>query len=271
MPDSTTPGLAARLAVAEPLIREAGALAQSWFADLTTLGTTVKDNGQDVVSLADKAVEALIRSQLEAAFPEDGFLGEESGFEEGTSGYRWVVDPIDGTSCFVSGRADWCVSIALMAGEETEFGLIFAPQANELFEAVRGGGALLNGQEISVNHHASVQNALMGVGANFRVPVAEAWRFVAELLEAGGMFIRSGSGALMLAEVACGRLAGYYEPHINAWDCLAGLCLVREAGGWTAPFGTGPGGLRAGGPVIAAAPQVRGDLMALIGKAAVRT
>jgi myo-inositol-1(or 4)-monophosphatase len=262
------PGLAARLAVAQPLIREAGALAQTWFADLTSLGTTEKENGQDVVSVADKTVEALIRTRLQATFPDDGFLGEESGFEAGTSGYCWVVDPIDGTSCFVFGRPDWCVSIALMHGQETVFGLIFAPQANELFEAVRGGGARLNGQPIAVNRQASLKTALMGVGANFRVPVAEAWRFVAELLEAGGMFIRSGSGALMLAEVACGRLAGYYEPHINAWDCLAGLCLVREAGGWTAPFGEGAGGLMAGGPVIAAAPQVRGELMALIRKAA---
>lgn len=259
-----TPGLAARLEVATALIREAGTLAQRFFADLTTLGTLQKQNGQDVVSVADKAVEALIRARLQAAFPEDGFLGEESGSEAGTSGHRWVVDPIDGTSCFVFGRPDWCVSIALMREDETEFGLIFAPQADELFEAVRGGGARLNGRPISVNHQASLQTALTGVGANFRVPVAGAWRFVAELLEAGGMFIRSGSGALMLAEVACGRLAAYYEPHINAWDCLAGLCLVREAGGWTAPFGDGAGGLMAGGPVIAAAAQVRDALLALI-------
>lgn len=259
----------ARHDFAHALTIEAGALALAHFRNLEALVIEEKKSGQDVVSIADREVEALIRGRIEAAFPDDGFLGEETGLTEGTSGYRWVVDPIDGTSCFLHGYREWCVSVALTKGEETIAGLVYQPTVDEFFTARKGGGAFLNGKPIRVDARATIANGLLGLGANGRVPIRSITCFAEVLLEAGGMFIRSGSGALMLTHVACGRLAGYYEPHINAWDCLAALCLIREAGGWTADF-PGPDGLLAGGKVAGAAPQVGSELEALIELAAVR-
>lgn len=252
----------ARFVLARSVIIDAGALAATYFADLGALGVEQKLNGQDVVSIADRAVEALIRSRIIAAFPDDGFLGEESGLSDGTSGFVWVVDPIDGTSCFVHGLADWCVSIALTRGELTEFGLVHHVAAGEVFVAARGRGAFMNGAPIHVDTSGTIGTGLTGLGANLRVPAMSVSGFAHGLLDAGGMFFRNGSGALMLTYVACGRLIAYYEAHINSWDCLAALCLIREAGGWTAPFPEA--NLLAGGPVIAAAPQIREPLLALI-------
>lgn len=255
----------ARLALASELILRSGRLALDYFADPAHLAVDSKLDGQDVVSAADRAVEALMREAIADAFPDDGFLGEEGGLTAGTSGRRWTVDPIDGTSCFVHGLSSWCLSIALSEEDgDTLFGLIHAPLAGELFTATRGRGAFLDGQPIAVDAGAAIADAFVGLGANHRVPPRLIASFAEALLSQGGMFVRSGSGALSLAEVACGRLAAYYEPHINAWDCLAGLLLVREAGGWTADF-PGPGRtLIEGGPVAAAAPQLREPLLRLI-------
>ncbi|HVJ40920.1 MAG TPA: inositol monophosphatase [Dongiaceae bacterium] len=252
-----------RYVLARAIILEAAALAARHFDNLAALETSTKLNGQDVVTIADREVEALIRARIAAAYPDDGILGEEEGFHPGSSGYIWVVDPIDGTSCFLHGLRSWCISIAVMKGEETVLGLIQQPCTQDLFVAKSGRGAFLNGLPIAVDRRARIATGLLGVGANFRRPAEEVSRFIRGLLEAGGMFIRNGSGALMLAEVACGRLAGYYEPHINAWDCLAGLCLIREAGGWTADY-PGSQALLAGAPVLAAAPQLREELLQLV-------
>lgn len=252
-----------RSVLGHALIREAGARALQHFGNLAGLTVEAKLNGQDVVSHADRDVEALIRAGIAASFPDDGFLGEEGGHAPGTSGYSWIVDPIDGTSCFLHGISNWCISIALAKHGTTVAGFILDPSADELFSARHGRGAFLNGQPLRVRESQSITDGLTGIGANFRVPVAVVPRFIEALLIAGGMFIRNGSGALMLAHVACGRLVAYYEPHINAWDCLAGLLLVREAGGWTAAYPPGED-LLAGGPVVAATPAARNDLLALI-------
>lgn len=251
-----------RFDTARKAVLEAGALALSYFNDLGSLAIEAKANAQDVVSIADREVEKLLRARIAGAFPDDGFLGEEFGLTEGTSGYTWVVDPIDGTSPFLHGMTSWCISVALMQGRETLLGLIYAPCADELFTAEKGAGAFLNGLPIRVEPLRDLRSGLLGVGANLRVPPRLISGFIDRLLESGGMFIRNGSGALALADVACGRLAGYYEPHINAWDCMAGICLIREAGGWTNDFAADD--LLAGGPVIACAPQLRADLLALI-------
>lgn len=255
--------LMARAMFAREVVVEAGRLAMRYFDDVENLNVSHKLTGQDEVSAADRAVERLIRQRIADAFPADGVLGEEEGMLPGSSPFTWVIDPIDGTSCFVRGLSDWCISIALLDGNEIVVGAIDHPVDEELFFAVQGKGALLNGEPITVDGNAQVANGLVGLGANLRVEPQMVSEFVRGLLEAGGMFVRSGSGALMLAHVACGRLAAYYEPHINAWDCMAGLCLIREAGGWIGEF-PGPGGLVAGGPVVAAAPHLREEILALI-------
>src|SRR5690606_27101593 len=182
-------------------------------------------------------------------------------------GFTWVVDPIDGTSCFIHGQRSWCVAIALVHAARTVAGLIYDPNADELFSAIEGEGARLNGEPISVDLHTDLEHGLTSIGANYRVEPHLISGFIHELLQTGGMFVRSGSGALSLAHVACGRLAAYYEPHMNAWDCIAAQCIIREAGGWTNDF-FAEGSLTDGAPVIGCAPQLREPILALISKVA---
>jgi myo-inositol-1(or 4)-monophosphatase len=261
---------AARLALAKEVAREAGALALGYFEKLATLAVEFKQGGQDVVSIADREVEVLIRARIAEAFPEDGVLGEEDGLVEGSSGVLWVVDPIDGTSPFLNGLSHWCVSIAVAVDGAAEIGVIYAPVSDEFFSAAKGMGAFLNDAPIQVAPARGIEDGLLGFGCNPRTPPEDVGRFITVLLEAGGMFYRNGSGALMLAYVACGRLVGYYEQHINSWDCLAGLCLIQEAGGWHNDFLAGEGMLK-GNRIAGGAPQMKAGLVALLERAGAST
>jgi myo-inositol-1(or 4)-monophosphatase len=249
-------GLQDRYAFVQGLAREAGRLAYDYYKRRAELAIESKGL-QDVVSIADKKVEELIRGQLEERFPEDGFLGEETGASEGGGPGQavWVVDPIDGTSCFLGGMPTWCVSIALVRDGEIEIGVIYDPNVDELYAARRGGGTFLNDKRQPTPPARSVKDGLFGTGFSHRSRPQDLVPFIDALLREGGMFMRNGSGALMLAYVAVGRLVGYYEPHINSWDCLAGLLLVREAGGWTCDF-LADDGLTRGNVCAAAAPAV---------------
>jgi len=255
--------LEARLALAQAIAGEAAAVALDYFNRRETLVIETKRDPQDVVSIADREVENLIRDRVAAAHADDGFLGEEYGLVAGSSGFTWVVDPIDGTSPFVNGMPNWCVSIAVIEGGEPVIGVIAAPCHDEVYVAARGKGATLNGKRLTLDPSRNIRNAVTGIGANSHVTPAVVGRMVETLLDAGGNFIRNGSGALMLAYVAAGRLVGYYEPYMHAWDCMAGFCLVKEAGGWFHPFPTDGGKLTKGAPVLAAAPGAIDDLRAI--------
>ncbi len=252
----------ARLRLAEEIARRAGEMALSYFDDRASLAIETKNGAQDVFSIADRNVETLIRDAVAARFPEDGFIGEEHAPLESRSGFTWVVDPIDGTSPFIFGLDDWCISIAVHDGTRTVAGVIFAPRKGELLSAAAGAGATLNGETLRIKDQ-TLLTGLTGVGANYRTPRTLILGFLDELMAHGGMFIRNGSGALMLAQVATGRLCAYYEPHMNAWDCLAGLLIVEESGGWSGPFPEG-GDLMKGGVVMAAAPGAAGELRAMV-------
>ncbi|GGE05416.1 inositol monophosphatase [Aureimonas endophytica] len=265
-PSRTEDAIAARQTLAEAIAREGGRIALGYFRDRARLTVDEKLNGQDVVSIADKEVETLLRRRIRDTFPDDSLLGEEYGLEEGASGFTWVMDPIDGTSPFVFGIPAWCVSIAVMRGSEIVAGIIYAPTVDELYSARRGQGAAMNGRPIRVAEGITLRNGVLGLGANHRVPSRTVSAMVEKLLDEGGMFIRNGSGALMLAYVASGRLAAYWEPHMNAWDCYAGFLLVEEAGGWIVDPAAW-GDMRAGGPVFAGSPGTRDDLLRLAGKA----
>ena len=244
-----------RLDAAQEVARTAGEHALSRFRRRDDL-EIVSKGAQDRVTDVDHAVENLILEALMRRFPEDAFLGEESGATDGTFDSEagiWVVDPIDGTDCFVFGIPSWCVSIAWIHGQQMVIGVIYDPLHDEMFAAAQGHGAFLNGQRISVSNATEASAGLTGIGYSSRVQPADTLAALSRLMDAGGMFHRCGSGALSLAWVAAGRLVGYFEPHINSWDCLAGLLLVREAGGWTNDFLEGDG-LRLGNPAIAAAP-----------------
>ncbi|GAA0782694.1 inositol monophosphatase [Roseibium denhamense] len=219
-----------RLEFASDLARKAGALALDYFRKLDTLTVTQKGH-QDLVSEADRNVELLIREELAKAYPQDGILGEEHGMEEGESGYTWVTDPIDGTANFVTGIPQWCVIIACVHQGQVIAGVIHDPVANETFTAYAGGGAYLNGTPIKASSSDSLSNGSVGVGFNGRSAVTDAVNVVGALVSKGGIFFRNASGGLMLAYAASGRLIGYVESHMNAWDCLAGMLITQEAGG----------------------------------------
>lgn len=254
-----------RFALARAIAEEAGALALDYFNRRETLVIEQKRDPQDVVSIADRDVEQVIRKRVAEEFPDDGFLGEEYGLHPGTSGLTWVVDPIDGTSPFVNGMPNWCVSIALIDKDQPVIGVIASPCHQEIYAAAAGKGATLNGKPLQLDGSRNIRNAVTGIGANNHVTPQVVAKVVEDLLTSGGNFIRNGSGALMLAYVAAGRLVGYYEPYMHAWDCLAGYCLVKEAGGWYHEFPTSGDHLTRGAPVLATAPGAKDDLRRVAG------
>ncbi len=219
-----------RLDFAEALARKAGELGLDYFRKLDTLTITHKGH-QDLVSEADRNVETLIREELAASFPKDSILGEELGMEEGESGYTWVIDPIDGTANFVAGIPQWCVILACVNQGQVIVGVIHDPVAGETFKAAAGHGAFLNGKPVKASGSQSLSNGSVGVGFNGRTAITDAVNAVGALVSKGGVFFRNASGGLMLAYAASGRLIGYVESHMNAWDCLAGMLITREAGG----------------------------------------
>jgi myo-inositol-1(or 4)-monophosphatase len=260
----TTLDRARRLAAAEAIAREAGARALALYRAFDR--RTIERKGlQDLVSAADREVETLIRARIAALYPEDGVLGEEQGLAPARSGALWVVDPIDGTWCFVNGIGSWCVSIACVEDGRITIGAIFDPVSGELFSAAEGAGARLDGVPIRVSDASSLAEGTVSTGFSPRSDGSEIAPLIGELLAMGGMFHRHGSGALALAWTACGRLVGYLEPHMNSWDCLAGLLLVREAGGFTNDF-LADGGLEAGNCVVAGPKQLEAALGALAGR-----
>ncbi|MCK0197252.1 inositol monophosphatase [Ancylobacter sp. 6x-1] len=220
-----------RRAFAEDLARAAGRKARTFFVHRETLVTDVKTSSQDLVSQADRTVEALLRRAIRRQFPEDAIVGEEDVPVAGRSGYVWVLDPIDGTMPFLVGQPNWCVSIAIGRNEQPVAGVVYAPVLRELYSAVEGGGATLNGAALRVNPDWTLASTNVGFGATQKATVEETAAFVAGLYREGGVLFRVGSGALMLSYVAANRLAGYYDPHISSWDCWAAMAIIREAGG----------------------------------------
>ena len=237
--------LESRYVVAQTLARQAGAMALDLFRRRDQLVVEFK-GVQDQVSAADREVERFIRRHIHEAFPADGFFGEEDGHEAVDADFVWVVDPIDGTACFVNGMYSWCVSIAVLYRGEPVIGVVFDPNAGDLFHARDGGGAFCGDAPIRVHAGQSLKDGVLGVGTSFRVGVSDFIPFLKAVLHDGGMFIRNGSGALMI---------GYFEPHMNAWDALAGFVLVKEAGGKCNAFLENDGLLR-GNAVIVANPIV---------------
>ena len=250
--------IANRLALAERIAVEAGRLGLTYFARLSELTVTSKGH-QDMVSEADRDLETFLRAGIGKAFPDDAILGEEHGLSAGSSGYTWVLDPIDGTANFVNGIPAWTVVVAIANATDTVAGVIHDPNVAETFAASLGGGATLNGRPMSVSRAGRLSEGSLGVGLSNRVPWQPTVRLIEDLMGEGGLFFRNASGAVMLAYVASGRLLGYVEQHMNAWDCMAGLLMVREAGGRVHRVPVEEM-LRDGGIIISGGPGVYGDI-----------
>lgn len=253
-----------RLNFARELAERAGQLGMEFFRKLDTLTIEAKGH-QDLVSEADREVELFVRRELEKAYPDDGVIGEEHAPKAGTTGYDWVIDPIDGTANFVRGIPAWCVVIACARNGVTVTGVIHEPATGETFYGEKGGGAFLNGKPIRVTTSSSLGDGSLGIGFSSRRETSAVPGLIADLLAKGGVFYRNASGALMLAYVASGRLLGYIENHMNAWDCLAGLLLIEEAGGRiVTPDATTV--LAEGTVIVAGGADVYDDIFALCAK-----
>jgi myo-inositol-1(or 4)-monophosphatase len=245
----------------ERVARDAGALLLE-HASRAPAGVATKSSLTDMVSEADVAAQALIVDAIAAARPADAILGEEGADRRGTSGLRWVVDPLDGTTNFLYRYPQWAVSIAVEDDEGPVAGCVYDPSRLESFVAARGHGATVDGRTIVASPLDDLDRALVGTGFGYD---AERRRRQAEQL-AGVLphvrdIRRGGSAALDLAWTACGRLDAYFESGLQHWDWAAGLLVVREAGGRCE---VGPGPLDTE-QIVAAGPALYPRLTALLG------
>ncbi|MDL5351434.1 inositol monophosphatase family protein [Microbacterium sp. zg-YB36] len=216
---------------------EAGALAHARRSEGVSIAAS-KSALADIVTEADREVEALIHKRIAAARPGDGFLGEESDAEPGTTGITWVVDPIDGTVNYAYGIPSYAVSIAAVSGDPDPrtwtalAGAVYAPALGEMFHAVRGGGAWLGGRRIAVNGEVNPAGSLLATGFGYD-PASHAPQLalLGRVMPLARDIRRIGAASLDLAYVAAGRLDGYFERGLNPWDHAAGVLLVQEAGG----------------------------------------
>lgn len=224
---------------AESIARQAGAILRNRIGqphDIRFKGTI------DIVTEADQASESLIVREIRSAFPSHGLLCEEGGgYESEASTFRWVVDPLDGTTNFAHGLPTFAVSIGLEDAQRPMVGVIYDPMRDELFSAYKGGGATLNGQPIHISAIDQLITSLLATGFSYNLDLRKrqtrAW---SDLLTRVQAIRQTGSSALNLCYIAAGRLDGYWERGIAPWDVSAGTLIVTEAGGTVSDFDGGP-------------------------------
>jgi myo-inositol-1(or 4)-monophosphatase len=219
--------------------QEAGKLLRDNFG--RKLVVTHKSN-IDLVTEVDLASEKLIKDLIWSHYPKHQILAEESGSHESSSEYRWIVDPLDGTTNYSHGLPIFCVVIALEKAGETILGVIYDPIHDELFAAERGQGATLNGRTIRVSEIPELRRSLLVTGFPYDVQTNEVNNldYFERFIKKAQAVRRLGSAAIDLCCVACGRMDGFWELKLNAWDMAAGALIVTEAGGTVTRFDNGP-------------------------------
>lgn len=213
------------------MARAAGDVQMEYFRS-SHLNIETKSNTYDVVTAADKASEKLIKDYIHTEFPTHGIISEESADENAGNEWRWVIDPLDGTTNFSQGLPTFCVSIALEHNEEAVVGVVFAPYLGELFHAVKGGGAYLNGKPIRCSQKKSLAESVLATGIPYD-KLTNPDNNIKEVTEVAPLvrgIRRLGSAAMDLAYVGAGFLDGYWELALNRWDVAAGMLIAREAG-----------------------------------------
>ena len=256
---------------AAEIAREAGARLREFF----TNGVETEYKGDvDIVTVADRTVEKLIRDRLGEAFPQHGIYGEEGTRERMEGDFRWYVDPLDGTTNFAHGYPQFCVSLGLeRRTEETQpdqdgtlvAAVLYDPMRDELFTAERGQGALLNGKAIQVSRIPDLAEALISTGFPSRKRHdSPNVHFYQEFTLRSHGVRRAGSAALDLAYVACGRTEAFWEFNLNPWDTAAGILLVEEAGGRVTDFSGNPFQLNSR-EILASNGLIQAELVGLFG------
>ena len=239
--------------LAENVARAAGELAQSMAVEARRAPST-KSTDTDLVTMADRAAEELIATELLASRPDDGIQGEEGTLRPRRSAVDWHIDPIDGTTNYVYGIPAYSISIAAAVDDEVVAGVVYDPTADELYRATVGHGSSCNGARLACRSAADLATALIGTGFGYRPERRrDQGRVLGQLLPAIRDIRRFGSAALDLCAVAAGRLDGYYERGLNRWDMAAGVLIAAEAG---ATVGNLRGGEPDEGFVLAAAPSL---------------
>jgi len=220
------------------IAREAGTLLMSYFHQ----HVKIEYKGEaDLVTIADRASEKLIRERIRSLWPAHDILGEEEGLIDTGSDYRWYVDPLDGTTNFAHGFPVFCVSMALDYKGRRIAGVVYDPTRDEMFAAEQGSGAYLNQQRIHVSKVANLAEALLATGfpSHKRHKNPNIYFYHQITLRTHGVR-RAGSAALDLCCVASGRFDGFWEFNLNPWDTAAGVLIVEEAGGRVTDFHGGP-------------------------------
>jgi myo-inositol-1(or 4)-monophosphatase len=221
------------MAVARRAAQAGADVAMAWRRRADELRVEEKQGSADLVSQADREAEAAIRAELARCRPQDGVLGEERGETSGTSGLRWIVDPIDGTTSYLYGRPDWSVSVAVAdtAGDRLVAAAVVEPVVGRITEAHLGGGTWSAGARCRVRAKDDVSRALVEVNFGSPEQQNQAGQMVGALVQRVRDLRRGGSAATALAMVATGRADAAWIPGIHSWDCAAGVLLVQEAGG----------------------------------------
>ena len=254
---------------AAEIAREAGARLREFYAQ----GVETEYKGDvDLVTVADRTVEKLIRTRLGEVFPEHGIYGEEGTRERLEAEYRWYVDPLDGTTNFAHGFPQFCVSLGLErrpAGLKPDedgtltAAVVYDPLRDEMFTAERGRGARLNGRAMHVSRTPELGEALVATGFPSRKRHASPnIHFYQEFTLRSHGVRRAGSAALDLAYVAAGRMDAFWEFHLNPWDTAAGILLVEEAGGRVTDF-SGHGYRLDSREILASNGRIHGELVGL--------
>lgn len=225
----------------------------------------VTKQNNDFVSNVDHMAEQAIITTIKQSYPDHGILAEESGTQDESSEYQWIIDPLDGTTNYLHGFPQFAVSIALQHKGKLELGVIYDPLSQELFVASRGNGATLNDRKIRVSSHKGLDNALLGTGFPYydQSYLDTYLETMKALMQRTAGLRRPGSAALDLAWLAAGRIDGFWEFNLKPWDIAAGALIVREAGGIVSDFINADGYLVTG-DIIAAAPKVYPEMMKII-------
>src|SRR6202048_2918430 len=239
------------LQAAIDIAREAGRILRDEFARPAKI--SYKGDEVDLVTQADKRSEAAIVCRITTLFPDHAIAAEEGGGHEtaATSGYRWHVDPLDGTTNFAHGYPCFCVSLALAQHDSLLAAVVYNPIYEELFAAARGQGATLNGNEIAASKITTLSTSLLCTGfPTHKRTASPNLRYYGDFTMRSHGVRRDGSAALDLASVAVGRFEGFWEFGLKPWDTAAGVLLVEEAGGKVSDFSGQP--YQLGGPMILA-------------------
>ena len=250
------------LNIAVKAARRAGSIINRAALDRTQLEIRAK-HANDFVTQVDKAAESAIIDIIRQAYPDHAILGEESGALEGKKAeYRWIIDPLDGTTNFIHGFPQYCVSIALQHRGAIEHGVVYDPSKNELFTASKGRGAFLDDRRMRVTKCANLKDALVGTGFPFKEMsrLDLYFRQLREVMQTSSSVRRAGAAALDLAYVAAGRLDAFWELGLAPWDMAAGALLIQEAGGLVGDL-KGDTGWLENGDIAAATPKVFTQLL----------